>query len=171
MNELVVVLDNVRSSYNVGSILRSCDGAGIAKVFCCGITPYPRLQNESRPEHVIASNTRQIHKAGLDAEEVVNIEHFADSVECIKQLKSQGNFIIALENKVKHTKNLFSFTTTDKKLALVVGSETDGLDQTILTLCDVILEIPMKGEKNSLNVSVASGIAMYQLQNVDSAKT
>lgn len=159
--EVVLVLSDIRSCYNVGSILRSCDGAGIQKVYCCGITPYPRLVNDARAEHVKVSNTKQIHKAGLDAEEIVEIEHFDDILTCLDLLKKDKYELLALENKVERTVGLFEYNSDSQKTALIVGSETEGLSADVLEKCNSVLDISMRGKKNSLNVAVAAGIAMY----------
>lgn len=160
--EVVIMLCDIRSCYNVGSIFRTADAAGVSTVICCGITPYPRLKTDTRPERVIENNTRMIHKTALDAENSVSYSHFDSPLEAIKTYKQKGFQIVALENKVPNTKNLFEFNTKHN-IALLVGSETDGLDISVLNICDATVEIPMRGIKNSLNVSVAAGIALYQL--------
>lgn len=159
---IVIIVSDVRSCYNVGSIFRTADAAGTSEVALCGITPYPRIPNDTRPEHVIESNTKMIHKTALDAENSVVFTHFESTLEAIKHYTDQNFQIVALENKVDNTQNIFDFTS-EKDVALVVGSETDGLCDDILAACDATLEIPMYGIKNSLNVSVAAGIALYTL--------
>ncbi len=161
--EVVIILSDVRSCYNVGSIFRTADAAGVSTMVCCGITPYPRLKNDSRPEKVIVNNAKMIHKTALDAETSVACLHFESTIDAIKQYKEREFEVIALENKVKGTQDIFSYQPSNTKIALVVGSETDGLDKDILKLCNTTVEIPMRGIKNSLNVSVATGIALYSL--------
>lgn len=146
----------------MGSILRTADGAGVSTLYCCGITPYPRLEADSRPENVITSNSKQIHKTALGAEETVLVRHADDCLFLIAKLKADGYAVYALENNCERTQNIFSFTA-NTKFALILGSETDGLPMDILAVCDAVLEIPMRGTKNSLNVSVAAGIALYRL--------
>lgn len=158
----ILILCDIRSCHNVGSILRTADGAGINTVYCCGITPYPRLKDDSRPEHVIASNSKQIHKTALGAEETVVVGHTNSYLSLVTELKAKGYAIYALENNCERTQNIFSFTP-HTKIALILGSETDGLTSEVLSACDAVLEIPMRGDKNSLNVSVAAGIAVYSL--------
>lgn len=158
----ILILNDVRSCHNVGSILRTADGAGVGIVYCCGITPYPRLEGDTRPERVISSNSKQIHKTALGAEETVLVRHTEDCLDVITHLKAGGYTVYALENNCERTQNIFSFTVSTK-FALILGSETDGLPMDILAVCDAVLEIPMRGAKNSLNVSVAAGIALYQL--------
>lgn len=158
----ILILDNIRSCHNVGSILRTADGAGINTVYVTGITPYPRLENDKRPEHVIMSNTKQIHKTALGAEETMIVRYSDDSLVTIKELKAAGYAVYALENNCEGVQNLLNFKPANK-FALILGSETDGLSTEVLTACDSVLEIPMYGSKNSLNVSVAAGVAVYQL--------
>lgn len=160
MKDIVIILSDVRSCYNVGSIFRTADGAGVSKVACCGITPYPRLPDDSRSEKIIENNTKMIHKTALDAENSIEFTHFSTTLEAIEFYTSKNYQIVALENKVSNTQNIFEFKP-DSKVALVVGSETDGLDSQVLKLCNATVEIPMHGIKNSLNVSVAAGIALY----------
>lgn len=161
--DLVIFLGDIRSCYNVGSIFRTADAVGVKEIVCCGITPYPRLQNDLRPEKIITNNSKEIHKTALDAENSVAYYHYDSTLEAIKQYSKQGFTVIALENKVPNTQNIFEYQNTSKKIVLVLGSETDGLSQEVLKLCDGVVEIPMRGVKNSLNVSVAAGIALYTL--------
>lgn len=163
-SKIAIILSDIRSCYNVGSIMRTADAAGISLIACTGITPYPRLKGDTRPERVIESNTKMIHKTALDAEESLKISHFESTIECIQYYKDHKYQIVALENKVDNTQDIFSFNPPSK-IALVLGSETSGLDSDILNLCDATIEIPMYGIKNSLNVSVAAGIALYCLIN------
>lgn len=162
MKKIVIILSDIRSCYNVGSIFRTADAAGVNEIALCGITPYPRIKNDTRPEKVIESNTKMIHKTALDAEESVIFHHFETTLEAIKYYSENNYQIIALENKVPNTQSIFTFKP-NSKIALVVGSETDGLETNILKQCDTTLEIPMHGIKNSLNVSVAVGIALYSI--------
>ncbi len=161
----ILILDNIRSCHNVGSILRTADGAGVSMVYVTGITPYPRLEADSRPEHVVLNNHKQIHKTALGAEETVHIEHFDNALKCIEYLRVRSYAIYALENNCNNTQDLFDFTAT-QPFALILGSEIEGLKPEILNLCDAVLEIPMHGSKNSLNVSVAAGIAIFKLAHL-----
>ncbi len=156
----ILILSDLRSAHNVGSILRTADGAGVTTVYCCGITPYPRLERDLRPEHVIVSNTKQIHKTALGAEETVAVRHADDCLALITTLKTSGYAIYALENNCERAQNIFNFTPNGE-FAIILGSETDGLTSEVLNACDAVLEIPMRGTKNSLNVSVAAGIGLY----------
>lgn len=152
---MVVILHNIRSTHNVGSMFRTADAAGIEKLYLSGITPVPLDRfGKVRPD---------VAKVALGAELSIPWEYVSSTVRIIKKLKKNGYVIVSLEqsknsvvyNKIKFSKN--------KKIALVVGNEVKGLSQNILELSDVVMEIPMKGNKESLNVSVAFGIAVYAL--------
>ena len=143
----VVLLHNVRSRFNVGSIFRTADGAGVNKIYLCGITP--------APPHP------QIEKVSLGAEKNVSFEKIRSIIPLIKKLRAEGFQIVALEqNKKSVPYNKF---VPYKKIALILGTEVLGLPPKILKLSDKIIEIPMLGEKESLNVSVAFGVAVYQI--------
>lgn len=141
------LVDNVRSLHNVGSIFRTADGAGLQKLFLCGITGRPP-QNE-------------IHKTALGAEENVAWEYFSDPTEIINQLKANGVQIVVLE----HTNQSVHFQQAEYRfpMCLVVGHEYQGISDEIISLADLAVEIPMYGLKGSLNVGVAFGIAIYEI--------
>jgi 23S rRNA (guanosine2251-2'-O)-methyltransferase len=153
LRELVVILDNIRSTYNVGAIFRTSDAAGVAKVFCCGITPVPP--------------NAKIVKVALGAEKFVAWEKMTDTWRLLEKLKNQGYYLLALEQGRK-AKDVFtdSILVRRKKVALILGPEVKGLSPKILKRVDAQVEIPMYGQKESLNVSVAFGIAIYQLRNM-----
>jgi tRNA G18 (ribose-2'-O)-methylase SpoU len=161
MTQIVLVLDNLRSASNVGSILRTCDAVGVDRVVACGITPYPRAKRDSRDPVVINRNTREIAKTALGAEQTIAVEYFADSAQALERLRREGRTIIALEQS-ESAHNLFDFRPSSP-LALIVGNEVSGVDAKLLTGSDAILELPQRGAKESLNVAVATGIALYQL--------
>ena len=146
--KIYLILDNVRSMENVGSIFRTCDAAGVTKLILTGITPRPPR--------------KEIDKTALGAVDTVEWESEDNLEFTISNLKKQGFKIVALEQdsrSIPYTE----FESDNVSVALIVGSETEGVQKEILDLCDTIIEIPMHGEKNSLNVSVATGIALYQL--------
>jgi tRNA G18 (ribose-2'-O)-methylase SpoU len=158
--KLVGILHDIRSVHNVGSIFRTADGAGFEKLYLCGITPAPLDRfKKVRPDFA---------KVALGAEKSVAWESVQDIVVLIQKLKKEGWKILALEQSKKSV-SLMSLkfdTLEDVELqccALIVGAEVDGIPANILKLADVILEIPMFGQKESLNVSVAFGIAAYRL--------
>jgi len=153
---LVGILHDIRSVHNVGSIFRTADGAGFHKLYLCGITPSPLDRfKKVRPDFA---------KVALGAEKNVAWESVSDTVALIKELKQEGWKILALEQSKRSLRiDLFS-KIVSRKIALVVGAEVDGIPAGILKLADAILEIPMFGKKESLNVSVAFGIAAYRLR-------
>lgn len=149
----------MRSAHNVGSIFRSADGAGIERIFLTGYSPSPSL-----PNAVYMSRAhKDIHKTALGAEKSIPWKHARGIRQIIANLRSKGVRIVALEQHKRST-SLFSYTPINGALALVVGNEVRGIDHRILALCDDIVEIPMHGKKNSLNVATAFGLAAYTLR-------
>jgi tRNA G18 (ribose-2'-O)-methylase SpoU len=145
--DIYVLLNNIRSLHNVGSIFRTSDGAGVKKIFLTGQTGYPPRE--------------EISKTALGAEECVPWEYYIDPVDCVKKLKKKGIRIVALEvakNSIDYKKYKPSYP-----ICLVVGHEISGVSEDLLSFCDDVIEIPMRGKKESLNVSVAFGIGIYSL--------
>lgn len=159
--EIIVVAHNIRSTHNVGSILRSSDGFGVAKVYFTGYTPYPAQHNDTRLPHLRDKLTRQIHKTALGAEHTVPNECATDVLKLLRHLKKQRYTIVALEQDARSVP-LRGFTP-EQSVVLLLGEEVHGIETGLLQLCDTILEIPMRGKKESFNVSVATGIALYEL--------
>lgn len=149
----VVILDNIRSVYNVGSIFRTSDALGIDKIFLCGCTPTP-TDRFGRARYDLA-------KVALGAEKDIEWEYCTDTKQIIKKLKKENFKIIAVEQDKKSVN--FKKVKIKTPFAIVMGNEVSGIDKKTLSLCDVIAEIPMKGNKESLNVSVSFGIAGYQI--------
>ncbi len=149
----VVILDNIRSVYNVGSIFRTSDALGIDKIYLCGVTPTPTDR--------FGRTRKDLAKVALGAEKDIAWEYFSDTKEIIKKLKKEGFQIIAVEQDKKSVD--FKKVKPKYPVAIVMGNEVGGIDKKILTLCDVIAEIPMMGNKESLNVSVSFGIIGYQI--------
>lgn len=150
--KLVVVLDNVRSVHNVGSIFRTADAAGAEKIYCCGITPGPL----DRFKNIRAD----FAKVALGAERSVAWELAKNTMDVLLALKKEGWDIFAVEQ----AKNSVPYDDArGEKVALVVGAEVEGVSPAVLKLADKILEIPMRGKKESLNVAVAFGIAAFEL--------
>jgi 23S rRNA (guanosine2251-2'-O)-methyltransferase len=159
MREIIVIAHNIRSTHNVGSIFRTSEGFGVSKIILSGYTPYPLLQNDSRLPHIVAKLTDQIHKTALGAEQMVPFEY--QEIPDIATLKSQGYSIVGLEQD--ETSILLSSYIAPDKVALLLGEEVHGLTEELRDSCDDLVEIPMQGQKESFNVSVAAGIALYQL--------
>lgn len=153
-----VVLDNIRSTHNVGSIFRTADAVGVSRIYLAGITPGP-LDRFGR-------TNEKLTKVALGAENSVPWEHVTKTTALLDRLHKQGFYIIALEQHKKAI-SLFDRRTTalrtKKNIVLVLGPEVTGLSPAVLKRADKILEIPMRGKKESLNVSVAFGIAAYTL--------
>ena len=144
---VTVVLDNVRSMNNVGSLFRTCDAFGVERLLLCGITGTP-------PD-------REIHKTALGAEDTVAWEHFPDAEEAVRELHGAGYTIIAIE-QVEGARMLDTFVPEPGvKYALVLGNEVDGVQQRVADLCDCALEIPQVGAKHSLNVAVSGGVVLW----------
>ena len=159
---LVVIAHNIRSTHNVGSIFRTCDGFGVDKLYLTGYTPYPSSPGDNRLPHLAEKLTKQISKTALGAEKVVAFGHADNPVGLIKQYQKDGFTIAALEQS--HDSILLpEFSQIPKKLVLLLGEEVHGIPPDLLEMCDVTLEIPMVGKKESFNVSVAAGIALYAI--------
>jgi len=153
--KIAVALVDVRSIENVGSIFRTADGAGVEKIYLGGITPTP-LDRLGKPRTDLA-------KVALGAEKSIVWEQVIDVSKLLKKLKKEGWQICAIE-QAKNSKSFKKIPKTGKVL-LVMGTEVTGLPKNILKICDEIYEIPMRGTKESLNVAVAFGIAVYQIKN------
>lgn len=146
---LVVVLDDVRSMYNVGSVFRTADAFRVSSICLCGIT--------SRPPHA------EIHKTALGAEDSVDWTYFADTLEAVRQLKADGFTVLGIE-QVEGSTMLQSFSVdADRKYAVVLGNEVKGVKQEVIDQCDGCIEIPQYGTKHSLNVSTTAGIVMWEM--------
>lgn len=161
MSMRILILDDIRSTHNVGSILRTADGFGVNEVFFCGYTPYPTIPNDPRLPHEREKLTRAIHKTALYAEKTMPITVFATSADAIAEAKQRGYTIAALEQTADSTP-LWSFDAPDK-LAIILGNEVTGIANDTLEMSDITLEIPMYGEKESFNVSVSAAICLYEL--------
>lgn len=147
MKDLFVICHNIRSLHNVGSIFRTAEGVGATKIYLCGYTGSPPR--------------REISKVALGAEDLIPWEHHAHTWRLIARLKNEGIKIVALEQS-PHSIDYQKFTPRFP-LALLLGTEIKGLSKEILKRTDATIEIPMYGQKESLNVSVAAGIALYEL--------
>ncbi len=146
---IVVVLDNIRSMHNVGSVFRTADAFLLQSIYLCGFTP--------QPPH------RDIHKTALGATETVEWKYFADATDALKQLRDEGYKIFAIE-QAKGSISLQQFKfEQDDKLAVIFGNEVSGVGDEVLKFCDGCIEIPQLGMKHSLNISVAAGIVLWEL--------
>ena len=145
---LVVVLDNVRSLHNVGSVFRTGDAFLIEAVYLCGIT--------STPPHA------EIHKTALGAEDSVNWKYFEDTHDALNELKADGYSVFAIEQAEGSTMLPDFNTQSGIKYAVVLGNEVKGVQQSVVDACDGCIEIPQFGTKHSLNVSVTTGIVIWE---------
>jgi tRNA G18 (ribose-2'-O)-methylase SpoU len=162
MAELALIIHNVRSAHNVGSLLRTAEGLGVNEVYMTGITPYPAGGGDKRLPHISQKVHRRIAKTSLGAEESVAWEHKEDISGLINHLKRKGFLIAALE-QAPDAVPLQSFRTS-RNLALIVGNEVEGLDDAVQELADVKIHIPMAGLKESFNVAAAGAMALYHLR-------
>lgn len=162
MHKIVVIAHDIRSTHNVGSLLRTAEGLGISHVYLTGYTPYPSLANDIRLPHITQKLSNQIHKTALGAEHLIAWSH-ASIHETIGTLKDDGFTIIALEQ----TRNSIPLADYQppQKVALVLGREVEGIAPEILDMTDTTVEIPMNGKKESFNVSIAAAICLYALKN------
>ena len=145
---VVVVLDNIRSLSNIGSVFRTSDAFLVRKIYLCGIT--------AKPPH------REIQKTALGATESVDWEHSESIIECVTKLKQEGYNIASIEQAEKKTM-LNDFEYLNKPIALVFGNEVNGVTQEVIDLSDDVIEIPQFGTKHSLNISVSVGIVLWEI--------
>ncbi len=161
MRDIIVIAHNIRSTHNIGAILRTCDGFGVRSLLFSGYTPYPKQATDTRLPHLAEKITRDIHKTALGAEETVKNRTIEDIVHELEALKASGYRTVGLE-QAEHTTLLTDYRPQEKTV-LLLGEERYGLTPELMALCDDIVEIPMSGKKESFNVSVATGIALYHL--------
>lgn len=144
---LIVVLDNVRSQYNVGSVFRTSDAFRVESIYLCGISATPPHQ--------------EIHKTALGAEDTVEWKYFKNTIEAIKELKEAGYFIYSIEQVEGSVMLQNLHLDNTKKYAIVLGNEVKGVQQEVVNLSDGCIEIPQFGTKHSLNVSTTAGIVIW----------
>lgn len=159
MPEIIVIAHNIRSTHNIGSIFRTCEGFGVHKIILSGYSPYPSIALDTRLPHIANKLTAQIHKTALGAEDMVDFEH--QEVPDLEALHLAGFRIVGLEQNTKSS--VLPNYVTPEKIALVLGEEVHGIPSDLIEECDDLIEIPMSGKKESFNVSVAAGIALYAL--------
>jgi len=146
-HEVYLILDNIRSVYNVGAIFRTADATRVKKIFLCGITAYPPRAD--------------LEKTALRTIEHVPWEYCGETIEIVQNLKQKEVTIVALEQTDESTNyNKFKY---EKPIAIIVGSEVGGVSNEVLKLCDALIEIPMHGIANSLNVATSAGIILYKI--------
>jgi tRNA G18 (ribose-2'-O)-methylase SpoU len=159
MPDIIVIAHNIRSTHNVGAIFRTSEGFGVSRIILSGYTPYPHHPGDTRLPHISRKLTEQIHKTALDAETIVPFA-YQESPD-IDALRTDGYTIVGLEQD-SHSIMLPDYRPPEK-IALLLGEEVHGITDDMRQLCDELIEIPMSGQKESFNVSVAAGIALYAL--------
>lgn len=159
MPDIIVIAHNIRSTHNVGAIFRTAEGFGVSKIILSGYTPYPKIDNDSRLPHIGEKLTKQISKTALGAESIVPFEYIEQPP--LETLSSQGYTIVGLEQAPNSIP--MAQYAPPQKVALLLGEEVEGITPELLKNCEAIIEIPMVGKKESFNVSVATGIALYAL--------
>lgn len=159
MREIILVAHNLRSTHNVGSLLRTCEGLGVKHVYLTGYTPHPHYKGDPRLPHESAKLTKQIHKTALGAELSDFWTYQEDVFTVLQALKTEKTAIAALEQ----TNNSIALPKLEipEKLAIVIGREVEGIEPEILAACDFTTEIPMYGKKESFNVVQAAAMALY----------
>ncbi|MDR2562985.1 MAG: RNA methyltransferase [Prevotellaceae bacterium] len=144
---IAIVLDNIRSQYNIGSIFRTCDALLVEKIMLCGISATPQ--------------SAEIHKTALGAEDTMKWEYFKNTADAVNQLKRDNYVLVAIE-QAESSIMLNDFAIRSNcKYALVFGNEVKGIQQEVVNLCDFCVEIPQFGTKHSLNIAVSAGIALW----------
>lgn len=159
MPEIILIAHNIRSTHNIGAIFRTAEGFGVTRIILSGYSPYPRLAHDSRLPHIADKLTGQIHKTALGAETLVPFTYHEQPP--LAELQAEGYRIVGLEQDSRSI--ILPNYKTPIKLALLLGEEVEGITLDLRHLCDDLIEIPMAGQKESFNVSVATGIALYHL--------
>ena len=159
--EICLIVHDIRSCHNVGSLLRTAEGLGVDHIYLTGYTPYPLAPDDSRLPHLRNKTARQIHKTALGAEDMVVWSHHEAVRPVLQSLQSDGYLLLALE-QTPSSIPLHNFHTNSTRVALLLGREVEGIDPGLLASVDQTLEIPMFGQKESFNVVQAAAMALYQ---------
>lgn len=162
MRDIILIVHNLRSSHNVGSLLRTADGLGVSHIYLTGYTPYPQSTHDARLPHLAQKIHGQISKTALGAELANNITHEAD-ITVILDILRQDKYAIAALEQAPYAAKLHEFVPPEKS-AIILGREVEGLEPEILALADNIIEIPMFGKKESFNVVQAAAMALYHFR-------
>ncbi len=161
MSEIYLIAHNIRSAHNIGSLMRTAEGLGVKKLFITGYSPYPRKKDDQRLPHIATKLDRQIQKTSLDSQQTLDWEQIDDIFQVIKSLKNQLVPLAVLE-QTKDAVEIHKFRAPEK-LALLIGSEVEGVSSELIKIADYKLIIPMFGQKESFNVVQATAMALYQL--------
>lgn len=162
MTEIVLIAHDIRSCHNVGSLFRTAEGLGVGQIFLTGYTPYPETAADTRLPHIAQKITKDIHKTALDAEQQVPWQQRDNVESLLTELKTRGYTLYALEQ----TTDSIPLPTlqVNNKVAILLGREVEGIDPTLLKLCDHTVEIPMFGKKESFNVVQAAAMVLYHVR-------
>jgi len=167
---MIIILHNIRSCLNVGAILRTAEGFGVERAVFSGYTP--RVDDERELPHLREKLNGQIAKTALGAEKLVELESFEEVETGLERLKGQGYKIVGLENNLEDARKILATRENlevisekmGEKVALLLGEEVHGIERRLYEYIDMFLEIPMEGKKESFNVSVATGVALFYLR-------
>lgn len=166
---LVLIAHNIRSTHNVGSLLRTAEGLGVETVYMTGYTPYPKLSTDRRLPHISEKLHKQIRKTALGAETTQAWRQTDDIMPLLQSLRADGYVIAALE---QHQGSIpLPNYDAPEKVAIIVGHEVEGIETEVLAAADVILQIPMDGQKESFNVAQAAAMALYHMTFFGKSKT
>ena len=154
MNDIRLLLDNVRSTHNVGSIFRTAEAVAVSRIYCLGTTPAPTDR--------FGRKRKDVAKVALGAEDMIPWEYVENKagIQLVKKLKKEGFQVIAVEQDTKSVD--YKKVKMGNKALIILGNEVDAVSKDLLKVADIIAEIPMKGKKESLNVSVTAGIALFK---------
>ena len=159
MRDIILVAHNLRSTHNVGSLLRTADGLGVSALYMTGYTPYPLMGSDARLPHLAQKIDKQIAKTALGAEKSLHWHYESDIALLLEKLRAQGYQIVALEQGAQAIE--LPRYKPSSKLAIIVGREVEGIEPEVLALADQVIQIPMLGAKESFNVAQAAAMALY----------
>jgi 23S rRNA (guanosine2251-2'-O)-methyltransferase len=159
MRDIILIAHNLRSTHNVGSLLRTAEGLGASKMIISGYSPRPGHANDTRLPHEAIKLTKQINKTALGAQDMLPWAYHRDLLPVLAKLKKDGYAIAAIE-QAHDARELHKYHPP-KKIVLIVGREVEGIEPEIIAACDTVLEIPMYGKKESYNVAQAAAMALY----------
>lgn len=168
MPEVVLIAHDIRSTHNIGALLRTAEGLGASKLYMTGYTPYPQSSNDARLPHISKKLHAQIHKTALGAEKNIAWQHHESITSLLQELKNDGFKLVALEQSDKSI--ALPTYQAPAKVAILLGREVEGIDTELVGQCDTIVEIPMKGKKESFNVVEAATMIMYHCTLVQKSR-
>lgn len=166
MRKIVVIAHDIRSIHNIGSLVRTSEGMGVEKLYITGFSPYPRLEKDDRLPHIVTKIQKNLDKTSLGADKSLSWEYHPDVVRLLAELKNEGYTICALEQTASAL-SLPTYAPSDK-VAILLGREVEGIDESLIAKSDIQVVIPMFGKKESYNVVQAAAIALYHTRFYDS---